>query len=63
LWILGDRGGNRVGQLSCEPVDDVVHPNPSLRRRAGFRGAPQSVYTRAMSQDWAPDVFMFSEKF
>jgi hypothetical protein len=27
LRILSDRGGNRVGQLSCEPVDDVVHPN------------------------------------
>ena len=25
LRILGDRGGNRVGQLSGEPVDDVVH--------------------------------------
>ena len=25
LRILRDRGGNRVGQLSCEPVHDVVH--------------------------------------
>ena len=42
LWILRDRGGDRVGQFPREPVDDVVHPRSLLRRRAGFRGASRS---------------------
>ena len=48
LRILRDRGGNRVGQLSGEPVHDVVHPASLLRRRAGFRGASRSepAYTK-----------------
>ena len=43
LRILGDCGGNRVGQLSCEPVDDVVHPYVLLR--------PPAALAAAMAQD------------
>jgi len=43
LSVLGDSGGNRVGQLFREPVHDVIHSLLLLiRHRAGIRGVPQS---------------------
>ena len=64
LRIFRDRGGNRVGQLSCEPVHDVVHLLPSSRRRAGVPGRLpiEPAYTRAVDRDRAPDVFIWVGK-
>jgi hypothetical protein len=60
LGILGDCGGNRVSQLSCEPVHDVVHLLPLLRRLPrGPVALPdrKPAYTWTVDTDRARDVF------
>jgi hypothetical protein len=55
LSVLGDRGGNRVGQLPREPVDDVVHLFPSAPpSRVPGRFPIRTAYTGAVTRDAAP---------
>jgi hypothetical protein len=48
LRILCDRGGDRVGQLSCEPVHDVVHLLPPYAAGPVSGAFPN----RGLHQEW-----------
>ena len=63
LGILGNGSGDRVGQLFCEPVHDVIHSCFLLtRRRAGIRGVSRSEPAQA-GEAWqgsgAKDVHLY----
>ena len=58
LSVFRDCGGNRVGQLPREPVDDVVHCFPPRAAEPGSRALPirtvRTAYTRAVTRDRRP---------
>ena len=50
--IVGNGGSNGVGELTSQPVHDVIHSQPPHRRRTWDTGAsPERVYLRGRRQD------------
>ena len=63
LRILGDRSGNRVGQLFREPVHDVIHSCSSSPAAGPGSGALpiRTCTTGEVGRDRAPKVFICRE--